>query len=233
MTNQFDLNKLNSFLDKATQAISCDSNCQKEKNKNELKSKYLNAQSKLTLAEPEFELAKKNYYTYVSGQDGYNEMIETEFDQASNLIAQNFKQQFQAELTKIKSQLETYNGILLNFRNVVDLEKKYKKENRQLYKQLKEDTNDVLTNERKTYYEDQDNEVLNSYYYYILWIIYIVVALSLAVFSLTYPSQISAKSKMILVLVFLILPFISTWILGKLIYVIYWLFGFLPKNVYN
>lgn len=233
MTNQFDLNKFNSFLDKATQAISCNSDCQKQQLEQKLKDKYLNAQSNLSLAEPEFQLAKKNYYTYVSGQNGYNEMIEEELNQAADLIIQTFKENYADEIGKIKSQLETYNGLLINLRNVVDLDKKYKKENRQLYKQLKEDTNDILTNERKTYYEDQQISSLNAYYHYILWLIYIVVVLCLIVFSLIYPSQSSWYARSALIIVFVILPFISTFILGKIIFIVYWLFGFLPKNVYS
>lgn len=233
MSNQFDLNSFNSFLDKATQAIACDSECQRKKTQEELKDKYLNAQSNLSLAEPEFQVAKKNYYTYVSGQSGYDDMIENEFKQKADLIVQKFKEIYQDEIDKIKMQLDTYNGLLINFRNVVDLEKKYKKENAHLYKQLKENANDVLTNERKTYYEDQQNETLNSYYYYILLVIYIIVVLCLIVFSLIYPTQTTWKAKLLLVVIFLALPFISTWILGKIIYVIYWLFGLLPKNVYK
>lgn len=233
MTNQFDLNRFNSFLDKATQAISCDSECQRKKTEQELKDKYLNAQSKLSLAEPEFQAAKKNYYTYVSGQTGYDEMIENEFKQKADLIVEKFKENYQDEISKIKSQLDTYNGLLVNFRNVLDLDRKYKRENRQLFKELKENANDVLTNERKTFYEDQQNDSLNNYYYYILWTIYIIVVLCLIVFSLIYQTQTTWKVRLLFVLLFFILPFISTWILGKIIFIIYWLFGLLPKNVYK
>lgn len=233
MTNQFDLNRFNSFLDKATQAISCDSECQRKKTEQELKDKYLNAQSKLSLAEPEFQAAKKNYYTYVSGQTGYDDMIENEFKQKADLIVEKFKENYQDEISKIKSQLDTYNGLLVNFRNVLDLDRKYKRENRQLFKELKENANDVLTNERKTFYEDQQNDSLNNYYYYILWTIYIIVVLCLIVFSLIYQTQTTWKVRLLFVLLFFILPFISTWILGKIIFIIYWLFGLLPKNVYK
>jgi hypothetical protein len=232
MNNQIDLNNLNSFLDKATQAISCDSDCQKQKVQQELKDKYLNAQTNLTLAEPTFEIAKKNYYTYVSGQSGYNEMIEAELKEKAAMIVEKFKENYQDEVEKIKTQLETYNGLLINLRNVEDLHKKYKRENELLFKQLKETSNDILTNERKTYYEDQQNDALNAYYYYIFWIIYIIVLICLIIFSLIYPSQSSFKSKIIMIIAFIVLPFVSTWILGKIIFIFYWLFGLLPKNVY-
>jgi hypothetical protein len=233
MTNNFDLNKLNSFLDKATQAISCDSDCQKKQVQQQLKDKYLNAQSNISLAEPEFELAKRNYYTYVLGQNGYAEMIEDEFKEKANAIVQTLKDNYQTEVEKIKTQLETYDGLLINLQNVEELEKKYKRENKQLYKRLKENTNDILTNERKTYYEDQQNEALDSYYYYIFWTIYIIVVICLIIFTIVQPRQSSWKSKLFLVLIFVVLPFISTWVLGKIIFIAYWLFGLLPKNVYK
>lgn len=233
MNNQLDLNSFNSFLDKATQAISCDSNCQQNKTQQELKDKYLNAKTNLSLAEPEFLVAQKNYYTYVSGQSGYNEMIEEELQQKSDLISTQFKKNYQDDVNKIKSKLETYNGLLINFRNIVDLDKKYKKENKQLYKELKENTNDVLTNERKTYYEEQQNTTLNYYYYYILLIIYGIAIICFIIFSIIYPSQTGLKGKIGLIIIFIALPFISTFILGTVIYIFYWIFGLLPKNVYK
>jgi hypothetical protein len=123
--------------------------------------------------------------------------------------------------------------LLINFRNVFDLYKKYKTENVSLFKELKNETNDVLTNNRKTYYEDEENENLNKYYYYILLFIYIIVVFCFILFSLIYPSQTSFKARVLLILVFISLPFISPWILGKIIYIVYWLFGLLPKNVYK
>ena len=231
--SKFDLKRFNSFLDKATEAISCDSECQKKKTEEELKNKYLNAQNNLTLAEPEFQTARRNYYSYVSGQSGYDEMLEKEFNEKADLIVKEFKENFQVEIGKIKSQLETYNGLLVNFKNVVDLDKKYKRENEVLYNKFKENSNDVLTNERKTYYEDQQNETLNSYYYYVLIVIYIIVLLCLIIFSLIYPTEITFKVKILLVILFVVLPFVSTWILGKIIYIMYLLFDLIPKNVYK
>lgn len=232
MSNQFDLNKFNSFLDMASKTIMCGPECQKNKTADELKNKYLKAESNLTLAEPQYQIAKQNYYTFISGEAGYNEMQESEYKNNSELIAKEFKQIYDDEVNKIQTQLDSFNGILINYSNVADLYKKYLNENDKLSKQLKNDSNDILTNERKTYYEDQEIGSLNGYYY-ILLVIYIIVVFCFAIFSLIYPSQFSILSKLILLLIFVALPFISTWILGKIIFLIYWLFGFLPKNIYK
>ena len=233
MNKQFNINKLNSFLDSAQKTISCGPECQRQKTREDLKNKFTTAQSNLILAEPQYQVAKRNYYTYVSGQNGYDEMIENELNSKVDSMIEKFKEITDDEISKIKSQIQTYDGLLVNFRNIVDLYKQYKTENVKLYKQLKDETNDVLTNNRKTFYEDQENENLNNYYYYILLIIYLIVVICLIVFSLIYPSQTSLKSRIILILLFVILPFIGTWVLGKFIYIVYWIFGLLPKNVYK
>ena len=233
MNKQFDINKFNSFLDKAQQAISCGPECQRQKTADDLKNKYNTAQSNLILAEPQYQAAKRNYYTYVSGESGYNEIIENELNTKAQDMITKFKEITDEEIAKIKSQIQTYDGLLVNFRNVIDLYKQYKRENIDLYKQIKDQTNDVLTNDRKTYYEDQENESLNKYYHYILLIIYIVVVICFIIFSLFFPSQTSFKVRIVLILLFIGLPFIATWLLGKFIYIGYWLFGLLPKNVYK
>lgn len=233
MTNQFDLNKFNSFLDRATQAITCDSECQQNKRIANLKDNYNTARSNLSLAEPQYEMARQQYYIAVAGQSGYNEMIEQELNTKADLFTEKFKENYKLEKDKIMSQLETYDGLLINFRNIVDLYKQYKKENIKLFKELKDETNDVLTNERKTYYEDQQNTNLNLYYFYFLLVIYSIIVICFCVFSLIYPSSIDWKIRIFLGLIFIILPFISTWLLGMIIKFVYWLFSFIPKNVYK
>jgi len=233
MTNNFDLNKFNSFLDAASKTIACDSECQRLRTAQDLKTKYNQAKANLNLAEPQYQVAKSNYYTYTVGQGGYNEILENESNKKADDMVEKFNKIIDEEIAKIKSQLQTYNGLLINFRNVLDLYKKYKIENVKLFKQLKNETHDVLTNDRKTYYEDQENEILNDYYNYILLIIYIIVVICFIIFSLIYPSQFSFKIRLFLILLFVGLPFIATWILGKIIFMIYWLYDLLPKNVYK
>lgn len=233
MNKQFDLNKFNSLIDSASQAISCNSECQHNKAAEKLKNKYLKAESNLILAEPKYELAKQKYYTYVSGQSGYNEMIEQELTKKADLFVEKFKENYDVEKGKIKSQLETYDGLLINFRNIVDLYEKYKRDNIRLEKEVKTQMNDVLTNERKTYYEEQENDSLNVYYYYFLLVLYYIIVICFCVFSIIYPSIIDWKIRVFLGLIFVLLPLISTWILGIIIKLVYWLFDLLPKNVYK
>jgi len=233
MSNQIDIDKFNSLIDIATKAVACDANCQREKTETILKHKYLYAKDNLSNADPKFELAKKNYFTFVSGEDGYNIMMEKEFNNSANKIVKMYKDLYDEETSKLDTQINTYDSILLNYNNVVDLLKKYKRENLILFKQLKEDANDVLTNERKTYYENQEIDNLNGYYTYFFLTIYVVIVFCFIVFSLIYPSRFSFIARILLTIFFVILPFISSKILAKIIQIIYWIFNLLPKNVYK
>lgn len=233
MPNQFDLNKFNSFIDSASQAISCGTECQKEKISQQLKDKYLNAKSNLVLAEPQYQIAKQNYYTSVSGESGYNNMLEEELNEKADLIVNNFKAIFSSEINKTNLQLDSYNSLLVNYKNVAELSEQYSTENDKLKTQLKDDSNDVLTNERKTFYEDQQIDSLNGWYRHIIFVIYIISVFCFIIFSLIYPSQFSLIVRLLMVVGFIILPFISSWLLGHLIYIIYWIFDLFPKNVYK
>jgi hypothetical protein len=233
MSNQFDLNNFNSFLNKASQSIMCNSECREQKKSEKLKQDFLDAQVNLASAPHELEMAEKNYVIFKKGELEYNEMIDSKLEKKAEFISKKFKENFNDDVAKIKTQLETYNGLLLNFKNVVELYINYKRENRELFKQLKDDTNDVLINERKTYYEDQEVDKLEYYYYYILLVIYYICAFCFIIFSFIYPSQTNWKIQIGIFVVLLILPYISTWILGMIIYLIYKIFNMLPKNVYK
>ena len=227
MTNNFDFNKLNLLLGSAAESIACGPECQKQKKINELRDKYETAKDNLVLAEPEYQNAKQNYYTYTYGKDGYNDIMETEYKEKAEEIAGEYKETYDEEVAKIKSQLETYNGLSVNFDNVADLYKKYKKENDQLFKELKNTTNDVLTNHRKAYYKDQEIERSNGYSSYSLLLgIYIIIVICFAILALMYPSQLTFVFRMFLLFIFILLPFVSSWILGTIIELVYWLFGF-------
>ena len=155
MNNQFDMNKFNTLISQASDAILCNSECRNQREADNLKQNYLNSQTNLASASNQVQVAEKKYITFTQGQSGYNDLLDNQLQEKAEQIANKFTEYFETDSQEIKTQFETYHGLLLNFKNVAELYLKYKKENIQLIKDLKNETNDVLTNERKTYYEDQ------------------------------------------------------------------------------
>ena len=233
MSDQFDMNKFNTMVNQASDSILCNSECRQKRETEKLKQNYFDAQTNLASASNQVQVAQKNYVTFTQGNAGYISLQTDTLQKQADTISYEFTNNFNEEADKIMLKINTYDGLLLNFKNIFDLLKKYKKENIELYEELKEESNDILTNERKTYYEDQNIDTLKTYYYYLLLVIYIICVICFGVFSLIYPSQTDWKIRLFTFIAFIALPFFSTWILGKIIYFIYEAYNLLPKNVYG
>ena len=231
--SNYDLNQFNSFLQKATDAITCNSECQRNRTMDSLKQKFVNAQTNTDSANYQLQVAEKNYVTFSEGEGAYNDLLEQQLQEKANLISETFQEIFDKESTQVDRQIHTYGGILINFKNIVDLFFNYKKENIELFKKLKEQTNDVLTNERKTYYLDQQNDTLIYFYYYFLLIIYIIIVICYLLFSLIYPSDTSIFKRIFIFIGLIVLPFLSYFILAAVIYFGYKIFELIPKNIYR
>lgn len=231
MNNQ--MVQFNTLISQASDAIMCNSECRKQREAEKLKQKYLNSQTNLASASNQVEDAQKNYVTFTEGESAYNDLQEHQLEEKAQVISDKFIENFNEEVIKLKSQINTYNGLLLNFKNVFELFRKYKKENIELFKELKEQTNDILTNERKTYYEEQNIDTLKTFYSYFLLVIYIICVICFGLFSLIYPSQIKFIIRLVIFIALIILPFFSSWILSMIIYLIHNLYNLLPKNIYG
>jgi hypothetical protein len=231
--SSYNLNQFNSFLQKATDAITCNSECQRNRTIDRLKQKFINAQTNIASANNQLQVAEKNYVTFAEGEGEYNDLRQQQLQEKANLISEKFQENFNKETNQVVRQIETYDGILINFKNVVDLYFHYKKENIKLFKKLKQETNDVLTNERKSYYINQESDTLSYFYFYFLLIIYIIIFISYFLFSFIYPSNTSILKHILIFIGFIVLPFLSYFILAGIIYIGYIIVGFIPKNVYR
>jgi hypothetical protein len=230
--NNIDVNKFNDFLDSANQTLSCDSNCQEKKKISELKKKYLESKTNLLTAPNQVESSYKNYLTYTQGDSAYNEYLDNKLAEKADNIINIFQSNFSEAIKKAIESYDTYSGLLLNFSHVVELYTNLLKENVLLELEVKNKTSDVLTNDRKTYYEDQSIESLH-FYYIVLMIIYIIFLLGFAVSIFMFPST-SSKSSLVAILVFFVIyPFICIRIFKFFIEIYNKITGVLPTNVYK
>jgi len=232
MSLPFNINNFNALISQASDTLMCNSECQHQRQADALKTAYENSKANLASAPSQEKEAEKKYVVFTQGETAYNNLLDKELQKKAQEISAQFTEKFNSESVLIKSKIDTYNGILINFRNIVDLYKQYKEENIELYKELKQETNDMLTNERKTYYEDQNIDNLKFYYFYFLITIYIVCGICFIVFYFIYPSNANWKMMIGIVVLLIALPFISSWILASIIYLLYKFYNLLPKNVY-
>jgi len=225
LTNQY-----NQFLQNYNQNASCDSECQQKKEAQKLKQNYLNALNNANTAPQQVQTAYQQYLTFTQGTGAYSQYQQGSLEQQAANIANEYQATFDTDMENVKTLLSTYSGLYTNYKNIYDLNKIYKKENNELQKDIDITTTDTLTNDRKTFYENQATESLKKYYIF-LCIVYGVVVMYYIKNMIThnYHTPIAVGF-----LIFLIIyPFISLWLSLRVISFYNFIVGLLPKNQYQ
>jgi hypothetical protein len=183
------MDSITQFINTANEMLLCNSDCQKQKKAEQLKQEYLKAKTNLITAPNQIYTTQKNYIEFTEGTQAYNELIEQELNEKAEIISQKYKIYVNDEIKKLHSLINVENITSINFKNSFELITKYVKENKELLNELKQNSSDVLTNERKTYYQDQGISKLNSFYKYFFLTIYIICVFCFGMATLMYPSN--------------------------------------------
>jgi hypothetical protein len=230
--SKFNIDDFNNFISQASQSIACGPSCKEKEKSQQLEKNYLDAETNVISAPQQLFTAKKEYITYTQGESGYNEYIDKELNEKAETIVSSYQTKFNNSVNTIKTNIQIYDGLLINFNNVVDLYKKYKKENTDLEKNLKNKTSDTLTNDRKSYYEDESLNRLKIYYYFFLFVyIFIVVVFILSIFLVK--TEVKVTSRIFILILLILYPFICYWIILLLHKLFEYIKSFFPMNHTN
>jgi hypothetical protein len=134
LLNQQQINQqqINDLLDKSAEAIMCGPTCQKQKITEQLKQKYLDAETNMQTAPIKLEESKKNYYIYSEGRPYYDNMQEEELKQKANKVAELLEKNFNEELSSAKTMNSYLNTALINSQYTKDLLDNYLEKNQEL-----------------------------------------------------------------------------------------------------
>ena len=138
---------------------------------------------------------------------------------------------FSRIITGIENILLDYNTNYTEYSYLFDLYTKYDNENEDYTTNAQKEFTDILKNERKTFYEDQGIDSLHSYYYWLL-AVYILTVIICVISFFIFPSDWSPVKQIIMVLVLIILPFASSYIMAAIIRLLYGVYNLMPKNAY-
>lgn len=224
--------KLNALLEQSLETISCGPDCQRKKTTDDLKQKYLNAKTNIQSAPDQLETTRKNYYVYTKGEPYYDNIVEKDLiekaESIGNLLANNFKE----EISNANLMNSYYNTELTNSEYTTELYSVYLEKNQQLQKDIKDNHSDVLTNDRKTYYETEALERLTLWYTF-FWYIYYFFVMPLFTITLIKKSSYNFFLKMVIEFIALAYPYYIDFVLRKIYWFFYSIWIRLPKNVYN
>ena len=145
-------------------------------------------------------------------------------------MAHSLQEKFDKEVVIVTELINTYGSLLTNYNYMNDLSIEYAAENIKMAKSLKKLRGDIITNDRKTYYEQQHIDKLASWYYYlkISYIVLAVIFILLVIFK-----QPGIIMKLLLIVYFVFYPIFIT---PMIFYIIEWfkkMYNLLPKNVYK
>lgn len=224
--------KINQLLEQSSQALLCGPTCQKLKVSEELKQKYLDAQTNLQIAPIKLEETKKNYYVYTEGQTYYNNIQEEELKKKANELSQSLEESFNNEVSNANTMNSYLNTALINSENTKELLKQYLEKNQILKLSLREKHGDILTNDRKTYYENSALERLSLWYKF-FWYIYYIGILILILALIFSPSNLNWLKKSIIIIIFIFYPYYISYIVNWFKQIWDKIVENIPKNVYN
>ena len=178
------IDKLNQTIDMVNNNMMCGPECQKQKEIDDLKTKYEQSEINLNQAPNKYQLAKKNYFVAVDGPLAYQKKQNAEFQKEAQTFINNEKKQRDDQTKQVNTLIKDYEALVIYSQNMNDLLDVYITKNQRLKREI--DTYDTIvkTSERKTYYKTQSLEWHNSlqnfifYFYYLslfIFILYVVI----------------------------------------------------------
>ena len=185
------MNNMNDILSKLKEKLSCDSACQKKRTADELKQKWLNAERQAKNSGEEIESAKKNYYLYAEGKNGYNNLKKSEYIHSTA----DYEKNASANHKKLVNEIN---------------------ENKELEDKIDEYGKTIFTNERKVIYENHDMGRIMTYNKILIFIYYGLLLLFLIIGNF-FSDKLYTSPKIWAVLIFyVIFPFTLAWIVRHL-----------------
>jgi hypothetical protein len=142
------------------------------------------------------------------------------------------QQEFDENVDKANNLTATYETLDNQNEYMIDLKNKYIKENALLTLKIKDITNDIVTNDRKTYYQEQNMDRVDGWFH--LYIaIYIILICILGICIMLANSKYSIFIKMPIFFLFLLYPFVSKYIIILVVGVFKNVSELFPKNIYK
>ena len=228
----FNLNNFNDLINQANQLISCGPSCSKNQTTTKLEQNYLDAQTNMVSAPQQLITAQKKYITYTKGESGYNEFQDKQLEEKADTVANSYQIKFNSDVEIIKQKNKIYDGLVINYNNLIDLYKKYKIENDKMIYVLKNKSSDILTNDRKTYYEDQGITSLKTYYFmFLCFYVFIVVVFLLSI--LLVKSNFKLSTRFLILFLMVIYPFICYGFFHSLYKLFNNIRSYFPSNAYR
>jgi hypothetical protein len=225
------MDQFNSLLKKSQKAMLCGPDCQKAEATRTLEQNYLAAQVNVQTAPNRLQDAAKKYYSYTQGPAGYTSYLDKESQTKADNMVETLKKTFGENISSAKTLAKTYSTQLINSQYAKEIYDKYLEENKNYKTRLQDNSYDIFTNDRKTYYEDQGIDTLK-WWYTLFFTLYAILIIAYILFFLISQSNFSILVRFLILLGLILYPFLSPRVFNYLVQIYYRIISVLPKNAY-
>ena len=235
MTNLINqmIEQVNDALAKSESSLTCGPDCQAQENIKTLRQIYLDAQLNLQTAPTTLSVAEKNYLVSTLGEVGYSDYMTTRYSVQASQIGDKITTSFEKTVTESTKLSDLYETVYTNYDYLEDLYNNYTTVNTALKTDINNAIGDVVTSDRKTYYESQNYNYLKNWYT-VYKFVYIVIIIIFIIFLFVRKSEYSFVSRVFILILFILYPIYITqsvfWIWNNVILRIWEL---LPSNIYK
>ena len=224
---------INKAIAKSSEKILCGPQCQKEKKLARLKQNYLDAKTDMKDAPSKVEETRKKYYVAEKGLIQYNDMITRLYAHEADNIKKQMEDEFNEHMTEAENTLQTWELLYNNYQNINSLYKKYANETIHLETNIDNTEKDLITNNRKTVYENQGISSLLSWYTILKWLYIFIFIIFAAVLLARIYSTDHLYTYIILTISLLLYPFLIQYIIEGSSDIINGIISMLPFNAYE
>jgi hypothetical protein len=235
MTNLINqmMDQVDAALAESAKSLTCGPDCQAQENIQTLRQIYLDAQLNLQTAPTTLSVAEKNYLVSTLGEAGYSDYMTTRYSVQASQIGDKITTSFEKTVTESTKLSDLYETVYTNYDYLEDLYNNYTTVNTALKTDINNATGDVVTSDRKTYYESQNYNYLKNWYT-VYKFVYIVIIIIFIIFLFVRKSEYSFVSRVFILILFILYPIYITqsvfWIWNNVILRIWEL---LPSNIYK
>jgi hypothetical protein len=172
------VNSINSSIQALNRELICGPECQSNKRAQTLKLAYDNAINDYNQSPEKINQLEKDFYIETKGRVFYNNVLEKKYRQEATDNTKKYKEEYETITSDIIDLITEYDSSVIYFNRLIDLYNKVKSENVELMNKHDYLKGSVNTNNRKTFYENQQIDSLGKWKYRIqllYWAIFIVI----------------------------------------------------------
>ena len=231
VTNQSNLNqalidaglpqdRLNSIIELASDRLTCGTHCQRDREAQQLRNKFYNAQQNLCKAPEKVSEAEKNFYVYTEGEKGYEDMLLKRYTKDVGEMKQESIKNHKDLVRIIQLLTNDYETDSINLDRMNELLRVRLKENDKLKKVIDNNTGIAQTNDRKVVYEAREREWLETVRKSLIYLLIITVFLYL-IFGNFFKKQLYKNIRIWVIIALFVIYFLSINILSRITFWIY------------